>query len=108
VLGKRRTKFSFGDDPNKLIEYGWHDQNASSRGNAYAHPVGLLKPNQLNLFDMHGNIWEWTFDNDNGTRVLRGGGFNAAAELSASAFRVTAKPEMVGEAAGFRLIQEPK
>jgi formylglycine-generating enzyme required for sulfatase activity len=57
---------------------------------------------------MHGNIWEWTSDNDNGTRVLRGGGFNAVAQLAASAYRVALKPEMKGEAAGFRLVQESK
>jgi formylglycine-generating enzyme required for sulfatase activity len=106
--GKPRTKFSFGDDANKLLEYGWHDQNASLRGNAYAQPVGQLRPNQLGLFDMHGNVWEWTSDNDLGMRVVRGGGFNAGAQLAASAYRGVLKPEMKGEAAGFRLIQETK
>lgn len=103
-----RTKFCFGNDKNQLIEHGWHDQNASFAGESYAHPVGLLKPNPLNLFDMHGNVWEWTADNCNGLRALRGGGFNFMAEGASSAFRVEQKPEVKGEATGFRLIQEPK
>jgi hypothetical protein len=40
--------------------------------------------------------------------VVRGGGFNAGAQLAASAYRTALKPEMKGEAAGFQLIQEMK
>jgi formylglycine-generating enzyme required for sulfatase activity len=108
TLDRPRTKFSFGDDPNQLIDYGWFDQNASLRGDNYAHPVGMLRQNQLDLLDMHGNIWEWTSDDDNGLRPLRGGGFNFMAEGASSAFRVVQKPEVRGEATGFRLVQEPK
>lgn len=108
TLSKPRTKFSFGDDANKLIEYGWYNLNASERGESYAHPVGELKGNQLNLFDMHGNVWEWTSDNTDGLPPLRGGGFNFIAEGASSAFRVLAKPDFTSEAVGFRLVQEPK
>ena len=103
-----RIKFSFGDDENKLMEYGWYDQNASLIGDNYAHPVGMLKENPLKLFDMHGNIWEWTSESEQGLRVVRGGGFNFEAKGSASAFRLAIKPEMRGEALGFRLVQEPR
>lgn len=103
-----RTKFCFGNDENQLIHYGWYEQNASLSGDSYAHSVGMLKPNQLNLFDMHGNIWEWTAENLNGLRALRGGGFNFTAEGASSAFRVENKPETKGEAVGFRLVKEQK
>lgn len=104
-----RTKFSFSDDKYQLEEYGWYAGNASNRGDAYAHPVGLLKENPLKLFDMHGNIWEWTSTSaDDETRVVRGGGFNAAAIAASSAYRLEFKPEVEGEALGFRLVQEPK
>lgn len=103
-----RPRFSFGDDENKLMEYGWYDQNASLIGDNYAHPVGMLKENPLKLFDMHGNIWEWTAEADQGLRVVRGGGFNFEAKGAGSAFRLAIKPEMKGEALGFRLVQEPK
>jgi formylglycine-generating enzyme required for sulfatase activity len=109
AAGKARTKFSFGDDPNQLMQYGWYDwydQNASLRGHNYAHPVGELSPNQLGLYDMHGNVWEWTADDVDGLRALRGGGFNFMAEGACSAFRVVQKPEVKGEAVGFRLVQE--
>jgi formylglycine-generating enzyme required for sulfatase activity len=108
VARKTRTRFCFGDDPNQMMQYGWYDQNASLRGNNYAHRVGQHSPNQLGLFDMHGNIWEWTSDDVDGLRALRGGGFNFGAEGACSAFRVVQKPEVKGEATGFRLIQEKR
>ncbi|NEP19324.1 MAG: SUMF1/EgtB/PvdO family nonheme iron enzyme, partial [Leptolyngbya sp. SIO4C1] len=108
VAADSRTKFCFGNDLNQLMQHGWYDQNASLRGNNYAHAVGQLSPNQLGLYDMHGNIWEWTVDDFDGLRSLRGGGFNFTAEGACSAFRVVQKPETKSEAAGFRLVQEPR
>jgi formylglycine-generating enzyme required for sulfatase activity len=102
------TKFSFGDDENKLMEYGWHDQNASGILNSYAHPVGMLKPNPLGLYDMHGNVWEWTSELDEGGRVVHGGGFNYEAVGASSAYRLTKNPTDKGVALGFRLVQESK
>jgi formylglycine-generating enzyme required for sulfatase activity len=101
-----RRRFCFGNDPNSLSQYGWYEVNASLRGENFAHPVGDLAPNQLGLHDMHGNVWEWTLDNRDGLRALRGGGFNFTAEGASSAFRVEHKPEVKGEAVGFRLVQE--
>jgi formylglycine-generating enzyme required for sulfatase activity len=107
-LGKPRTRFSFGNNESQLVEYGWHDKNASLIGDNYAHAVGQLRANPLGLFDMHGNIWEWTSEADGGARVVRGGGFNFEAKGAASAFRLALNPQTKGPALGFRLVQEPK
>ncbi len=103
-----RTMFSFGNDVNLLTGYGWYDQNATLSGQNYAHPVGELRPNQLGLYDMHGNVWEWTADILEGYRPLRGGGFNFNAEGASSAYRIPQKPDFKGEAVGFRLIRDQR
>ena len=52
------SAFSFGDDLSLLDDYAWFKNNSDE---SY-HKVGLKKPNPWGLFDMHGNISEWTLD----------------------------------------------
>jgi formylglycine-generating enzyme required for sulfatase activity len=50
-----RTVWSFGDSVELVDRYAWTMANSGIR----SHAVGSLRPNDLGLFDCHGNVWEW-------------------------------------------------
>lgn len=75
---------------NTLDEVAWYADNSDGT----THPVGLKQPNELGLYDMTGNVWEWTrdhfvyfdkltlnqglnyvCDDNNSYRVTRGGSY---------------------------------
>lgn len=53
-----QTAYPFGDSDNELKVHAWYVANS---GNAY-HKVKQLKPNKWGLYDMMGNVAEWTLD----------------------------------------------
>jgi len=67
--------------------------------------VGLLTSNALGLFDMSGNVWQWSFDwlGNTATRTLRGGAWNSGAGSILVSTSGSADPYGVHNTAGFRL-----
>lgn len=53
-----QTDYFFGDDPENLEEYAWYEENSDNQ----TSPVGEKKPNPFGLYDILGNVAEWTYD----------------------------------------------
>ena len=59
--GGSTTTYPWGNSDSELHVYAWFNVIANA-----TNPVGLKKPNQFGLYDMIGNVWEWTQDCWNG------------------------------------------
>jgi len=113
------TSYSFGDDESQLGQYAWYRQNAWDVGDKYAHRVGQKLPNRWGLYDMHGNVREWsqgwyaTYFSEKVVSdplgpvqgrypVLRGGSFSLHSSNVRSASRVNYPPDSRLNPSGFR------
>ena len=100
----------------KLSDVAWYDDNSGHK----THAVGTKQPNELGIYDMSGNVWEWCQDwygtyssssqvnptgaNSGSDRVYRGGGWCFSARFCRSSFRLSATPAYRVIDLGLRLV----
>ena len=99
---------------NNIDAVAWYRDNSGD----HTHPVGTKSPNELGIYDMSGNVWEWCSDWYKGypgssgvsdltgsDRVLRGGSWISDASNCRVAYRNRNAPDYRHNSFGFRLVR---
>ncbi|SDW91821.1 Formylglycine-generating enzyme, required for sulfatase activity, contains SUMF1/FGE domain [Hydrobacter penzbergensis] len=104
------TAYYYGNDAGKMKDYAWFKENSDDK----FHKVGQKLPNAWGIYDMLGNVMEWTLDHYEGDyyqhinnqekdplekpnesvypKSLKGGGYDTEADALRSAARFKSDP----------------
>ena len=109
--------FAGSTGTNNINDYAWYVSNTFA-----THPSGGKSANELNLYDMSGNVFEWCWDWYDATyptgavsdyrgaasgvqRIYRGGSWNLSDALCAVGYRGANIPELRNAGIGFRVVR---
>lgn len=106
-IKSKHSLYAGGNEANKVA---WFSESSGDS----IHPVGMLLPNELGIYDMSGNIWEWCSDEKRpypcdqigkifNSKVLRGGSFSHRVSSVRLNDRNARDPSMRLPTLGFRL-----
>ncbi|OHD80233.1 MAG: hypothetical protein A3J97_04990 [Spirochaetes bacterium RIFOXYC1_FULL_54_7] len=111
--------FAGSNGSNNISDYAWYDANSGGT----THPVGSKLANELGLYDISGNIWEWNWDwydvhpagslmdyrgtesNAGAGRAGRGGNWDYDSSICAVAARDRADQYYQNDSIGFRVVR---
>lgn len=107
------------DNPGPYDDWIPRDTLYDDRG-FVSQPVGSYRPNYFDLYDMHGNVWEWTLSawkpypynahdgrnavDTDALRVVRGGSWRDRPHRSTSSYRLFYRPYQGVYNVGFRVV----
>jgi formylglycine-generating enzyme required for sulfatase activity len=116
-------RYCFGDDEAALEQYAWYNADILKGG---TQPVARKTPNAWGLYDVHGNVFEWTNDwfvenyyanspktdpkgpASGETRVTRGGSWGSDAWFCQTASRNSELPVQKSMFLGFRVVRNAR
>ena len=116
--GKKSSHCKYSGS-NNIFDVAWHDGNSGDK----THAVGTKTANELGIYDMSGNVWEWCSDwydsysagvqtnpqgpSSGSRRVLRGGSWNHGARNCRVSYRYYYVPNFSYYNGGLRLVLVP-
>ncbi len=113
--GKKSRGYQYSGSSN-LSDVAWYEDNSGNK----THDVGSKQANELGIYDMSGNVWEWCQDkygkyssssqtnptgaNSGSKRVIRGGSWEIIDWGCRSSCRIGSTPDDRGSGLGLRLV----